>query len=74
MMKTRKLTVILHYEETQPDGRAGSRVVVTAGRLISRQGKFIPWFQITRRIFVAAVAALCREIAQREAFLAKGAA
>lgn len=66
-LKKRKLIVILHYEETRPEGHDRSRVTVSAGRMISYEGTSIPWFRITRH-FVAATASLCREIAQREAF------
>lgn len=63
-MKRRRLIVILQYEEIR-----GSRVVTSSGRCISVTGQSIPWFKITRQIFVATVASLCREIAQRNAFL-----
>jgi hypothetical protein len=62
----KRLIVIIHYEETMP---CAKRARVTSGRCISHQGGSIPWFKIVRKVFVATVASLCREIAQREKFL-----
>jgi hypothetical protein len=58
------LTVILQHEETRD-----RRVVINTGRCLSVSGHSIPWFRITRQMLVAAIASLCREIAQRSAYL-----
>ena len=63
-MKRRRLIVILQYDETR-----GRETVISSGRCLTVSGQTIPWFRLTRQVFVAVIASLCREIAQREAFM-----